>query len=102
MVLNVPISPGEFLDKVTILEIKSERLDDPAKLANVRHELALLHATWEASGLARHDVRALVAELKRVNEALWEIEDRIREREAARDFGPDFVELPRSVYRSND
>lgn len=102
MLLNVQTSPGEFLDKLTILEIKSERITDPAKLENVRRELELLRATWAASPLASRDVAALVADLKRVNETLWEIEDRIREKEAARAFDADFVELARAVYRTND
>lgn len=102
MLLNVQTSPGEFLDKLTILEIKTERMADPAKLANVRRELDLLRATWQASPLARREVGALTAELKRVNETLWEIEDAIRAKDAARDFGPEFVELARSVYRTND
>lgn len=102
MLLNVQTSPGEFLDKLTILEIKSERMSDAGKLANVRRELELLRATWAASPLAARDVSALVADLKRVNEALWEIEDRIRLKEAARTFDTEFVELARSVYRTND
>lgn len=100
--LLVHTSPGEFLDKLTILEIKSERMSDAAKLANVRRELELLRSTWAASPLASRDVRALVAQLKAVNEALWEIEDRIRDQEAAGTFGTEFVELARSVYRTND
>jgi hypothetical protein len=102
MHLSVQTSPGEFLDKLTILEIKAERMADAAKLANVRRELELLRATWAASPLAGRDVAALVADLKGVNESLWEIEDRIRAKEAARAFDAEFVELARSVYRTND
>jgi len=102
MLLNVQTSPGEFLDKLTILEIKSERIADPAKLANVRRELELLRATWAASPLAARDVSRLLADLKAVNQALWHIEDRIRRLEAERRFGDDFVELARSIYRTND
>jgi len=102
MLLNVQTSPGEFLDKLTILEIKAERMTDPAKLANVERELALLRETWAASPLSVRDVTALVAALKQVNGALWEIEDRIREQEAAQAFDAAFIELARSVYRSND
>lgn len=102
MLLDVKTSPGEFLDKLTILEIKSERMSDAAKLANVRRELELLHATWAASPLAARDVSALVAELKQVNERLWEIEDEIREHEAAQRFDARFIELARAVYRTND
>jgi len=100
--LNVPVAPGEFLDKLTILEIKSERMSDPSKLANVRRELELLRTTWAASPLAARDVSTLTAELKAVNEALWEIEDRIRELERAQRFDAEFISLARSVYRTND
>jgi predicted nucleic acid-binding Zn-ribbon protein len=102
MSLHVQTSPGEFLDKLTILEIKSERIDDAGKLANVRRELDLLRATWRDSPLAVHDVSDLVAQLKQVNESLWDIEDRIREKEAAATFDAEFVELARAVYRTND
>ena len=100
--LTVQTSPGEFLDKLTILEIKSERMRDAAKLVNVRRELELLRATWAASPLVSRDVSAPVAALKQVNEALWDIEDRIRAKEAAQAFDAEFVELARSVYRTND
>ena len=100
--LHVPISPGEFLDKLTILEIKSARIADPSKLANVRRELELLRATWAASPLAARDVTALVADLRAVNEALWEVEDRLRDLEAGKRFDAEFVEQARAVYRHND
>ena len=102
MLLNVQTSPGEFLDKLTILEIKSERMTDPSKLANVTRELTILRETWGASPLSARDVSALVAALKQVNEALWEIEDLIRDREAAQQFDARFVALARSVYTTND
>lgn len=102
MLLNVPTSPGEFLDKLTILEIKSERIADPAKLANVRRELELMRAAWADSPLAAHDVTALVAGLRAANEALWEIEDRLRACEAGQRFDAEFVELARTVYHTND
>jgi hypothetical protein len=102
MLLKVLTAPGEFLDKLTILEIKAERIADPAKLVNVRRELELLRETWAASPLSVRDVSALVAQLKAVNESLWEIEDRIRAREAARSFDAEFIELARSVYHTND
>ncbi len=100
--LHVPISPVEFLDKLTILEIKSARIADPSKLANVRRELELLRATWAASPLAARDVTALVADLRAVNEALWEVEDRLRDLEAGKRFDAEFVEQARAVYRHND
>lgn len=102
MVLKLETSPGEFLDKLTILEIKSERIPDPAKLANVRRELELLRVTWAASPLAKRDVSRLVGDLKQINETLWEIEDRIRQKESEGAFDQDFIELARSVYRNND
>ena len=102
MLLNVQTAPGEFLDRLTILEIKSERIHDAVKLANVRRELELLRSNWAASPLSQRDVSRLVADLKAVNEALWEIEDRIRRKEAERKFDSDFIELARSVYRTND
>jgi hypothetical protein len=100
--LNIPISPGEFLDKLTILEIKRERMADGAKLAHVCRELELLHTVWASSCLARIEVLTLVTELKQINEALWEIEDRIRMKELAEIFDKEFIELARSVYRTND
>jgi hypothetical protein len=102
MLLNVQTAPGEFLDRLVILEIKSERIADPAKLANVRRELELMRATWAASPLAARDVSTTLAELKRVNQELWGIEDRLRAHEAERRFDATFVELARSVYRTND
>jgi hypothetical protein len=102
MHLKVPTSPGEFLDKLTILEIKAERISDSEKLANVRRELDQLRGIWAASPLAGRDVTRLVAELKALNATLWEIEDGIRRHEAGRRFDEAFVELARSVYRTND
>ena len=102
MALKVEVSVGELLDKITILEIKSERIDDPAKLVNVRKELDLLRTTWQASPLAATDVAAEMAALKTVNEELWEIEDNVRRHEAAGDFDAEFVRLARGVYHAND
>lgn len=101
-VISVPVSPGEVVDKITILEIKSERMSDAAKLANVRAELDLLEATWVAAATEAADVADERARLKRVNEALWEIEDAVREEERAGRFGERFIELARSVYIRND
>jgi hypothetical protein len=102
MLLDVRMPPGEFLDKLTILEIKSERIEDPEKLANVRRELELLRVTWSASAAAAPDVSELVDDLRKVNEELWDIEDRIRQKEVGRQFDDEFIELARSVYRTND
>ncbi len=101
-VMLVPVSPGEVLDKITILEIKSERIDDAAKLANVREELRLLEATWNDATAALPAVEDEKRRLKAVNEALWEIEDAIRLEEKAGNFGERFIELARSVYFRND
>ena len=98
----VPVSFGELLDKIAILQIKSERMSDPAKLANVRNELNALDATWSAHEASRVDITALRAALKAVNEQLWVIEDDIRDKEAAQSFDAGFIELARSVYFRND
>jgi hypothetical protein len=100
--LLVPVSYGELLDKIAILQIKSERMTDPAKLANVRNELSALEQTWMAHPAASGDVAKLRADLKAVNERLWEIEDDIRVKEKDRAFDEEFVRLARSVYFEND
>jgi len=98
----VPVSPGEVLDKITILEIKSERMTDPDKLANVRTELALLRETWAKAVQSDDVVRRLHDALKEINEKLWEIEDDIRDKERVKEFDDRFIELARSVYFTND
>ncbi|MFC1695599.1 DUF6165 family protein [Pseudomonadota bacterium] len=100
--LQVPVSPGEVLDKITILEIKSERITDPEKVANVRSELALLQETWASNIRDSEIIQDLHARLKEINEALWEIEDDIRDKERAREFDDRFIELARAVYVTND
>jgi len=100
--LLVPLSPGELLDKITILRIKVARIQDAAKLANVKRELSLLEKTWKESGAAAHDVALVERALENVNERLWDIEDRIREKEARQTFDRDFIELARAVYICND
>ena len=100
--LLVPISPGELIDKITILEIKSERIQDAAKLHNVRTELALLTDTWRASPFSATDISADWNALREVNAKLWDIEDDIRDKERAGDFGTGFIELARAVYFTND
>jgi prefoldin subunit 5 len=101
-IIQVPVSPGEVLDKITILEIKSERIDDSKKVANVRRELELLDATWRQFVEQDETVNRIHAELKTINGALWEIEDDIRDKERAREFDERFIELARSVYVTND
>jgi uncharacterized protein YukE len=98
----VPVSPGEVLDKITILEIKSERMSDEEKLRNVRRELQLLNDTWNRQVASDDTIRRIHADLKRINEALWEIEDDIRDKEKAREFDDRFIELARAVYVTND
>lgn len=100
--ISTPVSYGELIDKITILEIKSERMTDPAKLANVGNELDVLNRTWVADPAAAVDIADLRGRLKAVNEALWDIEDRIRLKEKAKAFDAEFVELARSVYIRND
>ena len=98
----VPISPGELLDKITILRIKSARMTDAAKLANVRLELSLLEKTWRDSVDAAIDIAAEERALQAVNERLWVIEDDIRDKERAQAFDARFIELARAVYVEND
>ena len=100
--LQVPISPGELIDKITILEIKSARMTDAAKLHNVRTELSLLNATWRASPHAAADIGAEWTGLRDVNGKLWDIEDRIRDKEREARFDQEFIELARAVYVTND
>lgn len=100
--VKVEISPGELIDRITILEIKAARIGDEAKRANIGIELEELTAARQASVPASARLTALTGELKEVNQALWDIEDEIRALEAAMDFGPAFVELARSVYKTND
>ena len=100
--IQVPVSAGELVDKVTILEIKSERIADPAKLDNVRRELAGLSAILDPMLAEYADLAPLKSALRAINETLWRVEDDIRDCERVKDFGPRFVELARSVYRTND
>ena len=100
--LLVPVSYGELLDKIAILQIKSERMSDPAKLANVRNELSALERTWMAHPAAVQDIVELRARLKAVNERLWTIEDDIRVKEKAQQFDDDLIRRARSVYVQND
>lgn len=98
---DAPVSWGELIDKISILEIKARRLTGPPALANVRRELAALEAVAaEVAGDPR--MAGWRGALGEVNAALWDIEDAIREQERAGDFGPRFIELARSVYRRND
>jgi hypothetical protein len=98
----VPVSPGELLDKITILRIKAVRIQDASQLANVKLELSLLEQTWKDCGGAAHDIALDEHALQNVNQRLWDIEDRIRDKEARQTFDRDFIELARAVYLCND
>lgn len=100
--LMIDVGAGELIDKITILKIKADRMTDPAKLRNVRHELDVLSRAREENLNQSSELDRLEDQLRKVNEALWVIEDDIRACEAARDFGLKFIELARSVYIQND
>jgi hypothetical protein len=100
--IKVPLSPGEVLDKISILRIKSKRMADPKKLANVRLELVALEDVWKSSAYAGIDIDGEVEALLAVNQRLWEIEDLIRDKERAQEFDAEFIRLARAVYIEND
>src|SRR6266567_1921852 len=102
MPLLAPISVGELLDKISILEIKAEAITDPAKQANVMRELAALETVRRREVVALPELAALYAELKSANRTLWQIEDEIRQRERVSQFDAGFIALARRVYRTND
>lgn len=104
MLIEAPISLGELIDKITILEIKAVNIADAGKLKNVQHELQVLNTKvatlLDATGVAK--LAPLKSALKDINQSLWVIEDDIRDCEYAKDFGPKFIELARAVYVTND
>jgi len=100
--IKVPISPGELIDKITILEIKAANITDATKLANVKVELQLLQETWSTSHYASTNIDAEWKQLRDVNKQLWDIEDDIRDKERQRQFDQQFIELARAVYIRND
>ena len=101
--ITVPISPGELIDKLTILDIKLERIKDKEKLANVKTERDLLERIWAGSSYAGAEiVSEKRAELRKINEKLWVIEDELRLKESKAEFDKEFIELARSVYFTND
>ena len=102
MTIKVELAYGELLDKITILQIKSERITDESKLANVNKELALLNDLWQSDKKSSVDVTKEFAALKEINEKIWDIEDGIRDKERDKEFDDKFIELARSVYFSND
>jgi hypothetical protein len=98
----VEIAPGELLDKITILEIKAARITDADKRHHVQTELAALQTVRDRAIPSSAEMGELTAELRQVNETLWDVEDAIRLCDREGDFGSRFVELARSVYRHND
>ena len=102
MAVFVPVSVGEAMDKLTILQIKSERIHDAEKLKNITNEISALEPVCSAEAFQTDIIKELYAQLKRVNEELWQIEDDIREKEAVQHFDDEFIALARSVYVTND
>ena len=102
MLIHVPLSVGEVLDKITILEIKSERISDLAKLKNIHNELSELRPLVASEPFSSDEIQVLFSELKAINEELWVIEDDIREQERNKNFGDVFIALARAVYVTND
>ena len=102
MSIKIDISVGELLDKITILEIKSERISDADKLANVNKELDVLNRIWNDSSYSGSAIDNEKKELKKINESLWDIEDAIRDKERDKLFDEEFIELARAVYVTND
>jgi uncharacterized protein DUF6165 len=102
MIPSVPVSWGELVDKITILEIKAEQLSSETGRANVRRELARLISIWSPVERDHPEIAPHKASLKRVNQTMWQIEDDIREMEAQKCFDDEFIKLARAVYRTND
>ena len=102
MTIQAIISYGEFLDKLTILEIKNERIADTDKLKNIQNELSSVKQLWQDCPASKIDISAELTALKAVNEKLWEIEDAIRDNERQQNFDQSFIDLARSVYFEND
>jgi len=102
MTIKVELAYGELLDKITILQIKSERITDAAKVANVNKELNLLNDLWKSDENSSADISNEFKALKEINEKIWDIEDGIRDKERDKEFDEKFIELARSVYFSND
>jgi uncharacterized protein YukE len=100
--IKIELSVGELLDKITILQIKSERIDNALKLVNINKELQVLQLLWQTSPYSQNDLDKNISELKTINEALWDIEDKIRDKEGEQTFDQEFIELARSVYFTND
>lgn len=102
MSIKTDVSLGEFIDKMVILEIKESKITNAEKLQNVRKELESLRRVWDASGYNMGSIESEIIQLKNINETLWDIEDKIREKESLKIFDDEFIELARHVYISND
>ena len=102
MSIKIELSIGELLDKISILQIKAERIDDPSKVKNINKELDVLMSLWNDSPYSDTNLSSEINELKNINEALWDIEDKIRDKERNQVFDKDFIDLARSVYFTND
>ena len=102
MSIKIELSIGELLDKISILQIKAERIDAPSRVQNINKELDVLMSLWNDSPYSDSDLSSEINELKNINEALWDIEDKIRDKERNQVFDKDFIELARSVYFTND
>jgi len=102
MSVHVQVSFGELIDKITILQIKKERISHAEKLKNIVKELTKLKATWNDIDQQHDNISQQITALKQVNEQLWDIEDRIRLKESAKAFDNEFIELARAVYKTND
>ena len=102
MKIMVEVSPGELIDKITILEIKTERISDKKALDHVHSELTMLRTLFEKNIRRTEPLEVLIEKLKTINQKLWGIEDDIRQCEQSKDFGDFFIQLARSVYKTND
>ncbi len=100
--INTPVSYGEILDKITILEIKSKKITNEEKVKNVKHELSILLDTWDKKVEKTTEITNLKSQLKDVNQSLWDIEDNIRIKELNKEFDDEFIQIARSVYYEND
>ena len=100
--VTIEIAPGELVDKITILEIKLDRIKDPGKVKNIRAEHDTLTGARDDAVSPSPELDLLTSELKAVNAKLWQIEDDIRDCERSKDFGQTFIDLARAVYFSND
>ncbi|MCB1586096.1 MAG: hypothetical protein KDI52_07440 [Xanthomonadales bacterium] len=101
-IVSAPVSFGELLDKITILEIKAKHISDAEKLKNVNHELSILTQTWQENVESNSQLYDLKSQLTKVNQDLWDIEDAIRMKEMKKEFDDEFIQIARSVYFQND